>query len=159
GLGDAHGVVVTDPVPSGVSFVSARASQGSCDAAVTCSLGDLGASKKATVTITVSPTSNGPLSDTASTSSSVPDGDPSDNSARSSTTVQATNASADLSIAVSDSPDPVPAGMAVSYALKVSNAGPSTATGVTITNPVPPGTAFVSASPSTSCAVGGGVVT
>src|SRR5262249_5593511 len=56
----ATGVTVTDPLPAGMSFVSATPSQGSCVQAagtVTCSLGGLVASSSATVALVVTPTS------------------------------------------------------------------------------------------------------
>src|SRR6185436_18969716 len=40
----------------------------------------------------------------------------------------------DLSLAATDSPDPVVSGQAITYSLTVSNSGPATATGVVITN-------------------------
>jgi uncharacterized repeat protein (TIGR01451 family) len=52
---------------------------------------------------------------------------------------------ADLSLGKSESPDPVSAGAEVTYTLAVTNTGPSAATNVTLTDPLPPGTSFVSA--------------
>jgi uncharacterized repeat protein (TIGR01451 family) len=52
---------------------------------------------------------------------------------------------ADLSITKSDSPDPVSAGASLTYTIQVSNAGPSTATGVVVTDNLPNGITFVSA--------------
>jgi uncharacterized repeat protein (TIGR01451 family) len=53
--------------------------------------------------------------------------------------------SADLSIAKTDSPDPVSAGGALTYTLSVHDGGPSTATGVVATDRLPNGVTFVSA--------------
>ena len=53
---------------------------------------------------------------------------------------------ADVSVAKTDSPDPVTVGNLVTYQITVSNAGPSVATNVRVTDPVPPGSTFVSAS-------------
>jgi uncharacterized repeat protein (TIGR01451 family) len=56
---------------------------------------------------------------------------------------------ADLSISKSDAapngPDPVTAGNDVSYRLTVTNNGPDDSTGVAVTDDLPPGTSFVSA--------------
>jgi uncharacterized repeat protein (TIGR01451 family) len=52
---------------------------------------------------------------------------------------------ADLSIAKSDSPDPVGAGGALTYTLSVQNAGPDAASGVVVTDKLPKGVTFVSA--------------
>lgn len=71
------------------------------------------------------------------------------------------SASVDLSIANSDTPDPVTAGSELTYTLSISNAGPNTATGVTLTDQWVAGVTFVSASPgcttssnSMTCALG-----
>ena len=49
---------------------------------------------------------------------------------------------ADLSIAMTDSPDPVQVGNNLTYALTVVNNGPATATGVTLTDTLPTGVTF-----------------
>jgi uncharacterized repeat protein (TIGR01451 family) len=67
---------------------------------------------------------------------------------------------ADLSISKSDSPDPVFAGRELTYTLTVSNAGPDDATGVTVTDTLPAGVSFGSASASQgTCSQTGGTVT
>src|SRR5205823_6217781 len=66
----------------------------------------------------------------------------------------------DLSISITDSPDPVAVGAKLTYALTIANVGPSTATAVTVTNVLPPGVTFVSANTSQgSCTQSAGVVT
>ena len=69
--------------------------------------------------------------------------------------------SADLSVAKSDTPDPVSAGGALTYTLSVHNAGPSTATGVVVTDRLPNGVTFVSAHATGggSCSESKGTVT
>jgi uncharacterized repeat protein (TIGR01451 family) len=56
--------------------------------------------------------------------------------------------SADLAIGKSDSPDPVYTSGAVTYTLSVNNAGPNTATGITVTDELPAGVTFGSAAGS-----------
>ena len=52
--------------------------------------------------------------------------------------------SSDLSVTISDSPDPVGAGDNISYLIAVTNNGPGDASGVTLTDIIPAGTTFVS---------------
>jgi uncharacterized repeat protein (TIGR01451 family)/CSLREA domain-containing protein len=67
---------------------------------------------------------------------------------------------ADLSVELSDSPDPVAAGEALTYSVTASNLGPSTVDEVTITTMLDAGTVFVSASGSGwTCGEDSGVVT
>jgi uncharacterized repeat protein (TIGR01451 family) len=67
----------------------------------------------------------------------------------------AAGGSADLSLTKTDSPDPVAAGGALTYTIKVANAGPDAATGVMVTDDLPNGVKFVSAIPTQgSCAAG-----
>jgi uncharacterized repeat protein (TIGR01451 family) len=51
----------------------------------------------------------------------------------------------DLSVAVSDSPDPVTAGQDIVYTFLVGNSGPSAATGVVLSNALPANLSLVSA--------------
>jgi uncharacterized repeat protein (TIGR01451 family) len=60
---------------------------------------------------------------------------------------------ADLRIAAVDSPDPVSVGSTLTYAIEVQNLGPAAATGVTVTDALPKGVDFVSATASSgTCA-------
>ncbi|MCS7197320.1 MAG: S8 family serine peptidase [Candidatus Bipolaricaulota bacterium] len=69
-------------------------------------------------------------------------------------------ATADLVLTKSDTPDPVAAGNALTYTLTVTNNGPETASGVTLSDPLPSGVTFVSATSSQgSCTHAGGTVT
>ncbi|MCA0753621.1 DUF11 domain-containing protein [Paenibacillus sp. N4] len=57
-------------------------------------------------------------------------------------------------------PDPVRVGQILHYTVTVDNTGPSDATGVTVTDTLPAGVSFLSATSSQgSCAVAGGIVT
>jgi uncharacterized repeat protein (TIGR01451 family) len=67
---------------------------------------------------------------------------------------------ADLSLDQSSSPTPPIAGNNVTFALQVTNKGKDTATGVTLTDTLPAGVAFVSTNPSQgTCGQAAGVVT
>lgn len=85
----ATNAVVTDTLPAGVTFVSSTASQGSCSgtSTVTCNLGSLASGANATVTIVVTPTAAGALSNTSGVSSDLPDPNTADDSATEGSTV------------------------------------------------------------------------
>ena len=55
---------------------------------------------------------------------------------------------ADLSVSLSDSPDPVTTGGSLTYSIKVHNGGPDDATNVSVTDGLPGGVTFVSATAS-----------
>jgi uncharacterized repeat protein (TIGR01451 family) len=90
----ATGVTVVDTLPE-VAFVSATPTHGSCaragkgktDGVLTCDLGTLGLAQTATVTIVVSPTREGTITNTATVRANEPDADRTDNTATESTTV------------------------------------------------------------------------
>ncbi len=98
GPGAASGVVLSDPIPSGVSLVSAQSTQGKCvdvgagptAGLVRCPIGNLRANASVTVTIVVKPLSEGSLTNTATISSSVSDPIPNNNSATATTSVGST---------------------------------------------------------------------
>ncbi len=69
-------------------------------------------------------------------------------------------ADADLSVIQADLPDPVIAGNRLSYTLTVTNSGPAIATQVTLTDTLPSGVTFASATPDQgTCSHSGGIVT
>jgi uncharacterized repeat protein (TIGR01451 family) len=156
----ATAVVVSDTLPSSLTFGSATASQGSCSAvgnAVTCTIGDLASGANATVTIVATPTGAGAITNTATVQSAAADPDPADNSSSQGTTV---NLSADVSVTKTVTPTTLAVAGSATFTLTVSNAGPSAASAVQVTDPLPAGLAFVSAVASQgTCAESGGTVT
>jgi len=89
----ATGVMLSDPLPSGVAFVSAMSSQGSCahtSGTVTCTLGALANGALVSVTITVTANTAGTLTNTASVTSEAFDPYTDNNIASASTTVTGT---------------------------------------------------------------------
>jgi len=71
-----------------------------------------------------------------------------------SSTYTCCSGSADLGVALAASPNPVLAGQNLTYTLTVTNLGPSTASSVTLTDTLPAGVTFVSASPGCSYEAG-----
>ena len=160
GPSSASSVVITDTLPSGVTYNSGLASQGSCvntSGTVTCSLGTIANGASATATIKVTPPSTGSITNQASVTSAVSDPVAANNTASAVTTVDPV---ADLAITKTDSPDPVSSGQQLTYTLAVHNNGPSGAAGVTVTDTLPAGVTYNSATPSQgSCNLASGTVT
>ena len=156
GPSSAQNVTVNDTLPTGTTFGSATSSQGSCagTTTVSCALGSIanGASPTITLVVHVGPSvADGTvISNTASVSSTTADPTSANNSATSTTTVAA---SAELAVAKTDAPDPVVAGTDLTYTITVTNNGPSEAANATLSDTLPTGTTFGSATPSQgSCA-------
>jgi len=162
GPGGATAVVLTDTLPEGATYVSATASQGSCSQAagvVTCNLGSLAASASATVSVLArTSAANVPsMTNTAAVDGAEQDGTSSNDRSSETTTVQAT---ADLSVGVSESPDPVEPGADLTYTIVARNAGPSPASSVRIRHELPEGSTYRSAAGTGwACAHAAGVVT
>ncbi len=90
GPSDAAGVTVTDTLPTGVIFGTAISSQGtgcSGTSTVVCNLNDLANGATATVTLAITPTEQGIISNTVSVASDTLDPDLTNNSVTQSTTV------------------------------------------------------------------------
>lgn len=86
----ATNVSVTDTLPAGVTFVSATTTQGNCNgtATVNCNLGSLAAGGSAIVTIVVTPSSAGQLTNSATVTGTEADSDPTNNTASATTLIQ-----------------------------------------------------------------------
>jgi uncharacterized repeat protein (TIGR01451 family) len=140
GASDATTVSVVDALPTGVTFGAATPSQGSCAQAagtVICSLGTIAAGAAATITITVTPTTPGTISNTATVSAATPDPVAGNNSDTELTAV----GTADLSITKTDGVASVVPGTSTTYTITLTNNGPSDVSpGIVLTDQIPPGT-------------------
>jgi uncharacterized repeat protein (TIGR01451 family) len=155
GPNTATSVVITDTLPTSVTFVSASSPCTNIAGVVTCNLGTLNSAGKTNVTIVVTTTISGSITNTAEVSSAVLDLVTNNNTAVAVTTVNP--AHADLAVSKTDSPDPVGAGSNLTYTVTVTNIGPNTATSVMLADTLPTSVTFVSA--SSGCSELEGVVT
>jgi uncharacterized repeat protein (TIGR01451 family) len=74
--------------------------------------------------------------------------------------VQNPSFSSDVALSMTDHPDPVSTGGELTYTLTVENGGPDAATGIILTDTLPPEVTFVSADPALgSCHYSGGLLT
>jgi uncharacterized repeat protein (TIGR01451 family) len=131
------GLVVTDTMPSGVSFVSASTTLGACTrsvSTVTCRIPSLAAAGVATITLVVKPQSAGTISNAANVVANEPDPDSTNNSSTETTTITPV---ADLKISVTDNKTSIVAGSQNTYTIIVNNLGPSAATGAAVTDTFP----------------------
>jgi uncharacterized repeat protein (TIGR01451 family) len=125
GPATATGVTVLDELDVLVRFESAAASRGACAHAagvVRCDLGTVPAGESAAITVTVIPTQQGNVAARATVQANEPDADASDNTSRVLTEV---DPAADLSVRLTDTPDPVRVRDRLTYRAEVANAGPS----------------------------------
>jgi uncharacterized repeat protein (TIGR01451 family) len=150
GPSDANGAIVSDPLPAGLSNATVNCTGnggavcGAFDASVTGTITTLPAGGSATITITATaPNDGATLSNTAAVAppAGVTDPDSSNNQGTAGTAV---NAAADVSV-IKSGPATATPGSNVTYTLVVSNAGPSTAAQLSLSDPTPAGLSFVSA--------------
>jgi len=159
GPSTASTVVFTDTIPTGTTFASFVPAAGwTCPTppgppitSIACTNPSLapGAVAVFTLGVTVDPAAaNGTvITNTATASAATADPNPGNNTATATTTVGV--GSADIGITKTDSPDPVSAGTDLSYTITATNAGPTNAASLSVSDTLPAGTTFVSlASPA-----------
>ncbi len=156
GPGDADNVSITDVIPTSTTFVSFQQNSGPAftlttppvggTGTVTATAATLASGASATFTLVVNVNANTPngstLTNTATVSTSGNDPTGANNS---DTETTAVNTQADLSVTKSDSPDPVSPGDDITYTIVITNAGPSDAQNLQLTDNIPANTTFLSA--------------
>ncbi|WP_328589058.1 DUF7507 domain-containing protein, partial [Cereibacter sphaeroides] len=151
GLSQAENVTVSDTLPSGLVFLSASPSTGSCatqpaagsatsggNNQVVCNLGTINNGSQQTVTIVVRPLLSlleSTLVNRAEVTTSTTETDETNNAAEAS--VGVTFPRFDLLIAKTDTVDPVTVGDETVYRILVTNNGPSAAENVIVTDTLP----------------------
>lgn len=164
GPSSARDIVVTDANLSDGAFTigAVTPSQGSCDppvdGVITCELGDLAAASptttgRAEIAVEVSATEDVDINDVVTVTSPTPDPDQSNNQAQESISVMAV---ADLSVDKTGPPTAI-AGTDITYTLSIANDGPSTASGVTVTDVLSTGVQILSVSGSGGASCNAGV--
>ncbi|WP_347049271.1 Ig-like domain-containing protein [Flavobacterium olei] len=138
----ATGVVINDALPSGYTFVSAVPSAGTWTAP-DWTIGNLANAASATLTVTATVNPTGSYANTATISGNNPETGTTNNSATATPIIQ-TN----LSVTKSVDKSTPNVGDTVKFTITASNSGPSAATGVVVTDSLPSGYTFVSATPS-----------
>jgi uncharacterized repeat protein (TIGR01451 family) len=146
GPSDAQNVSVSDMLPSGETFLSASVGSGSGTSYASGNLGTLAAGSSTSITLVARINGNvaggSTLTDTATVSSSTSDPNAINNTATFNTTV---SSSADLAITKTGGASGTQGGT-VTYTLSVTNHGPNAAQNVSVTDMLPSGETFVSAS-------------
>jgi uncharacterized repeat protein (TIGR01451 family) len=159
GPGIADNAVVTDSIPAGATFASATGGGVLAGNIVTWNLGNLAAGASGSVTLTVNLPANTAYSNEAELDYKVsltPKSVMSNTVATTKTGVPI----ADVSVTVTDAPDPVGSGGTLSYAVSVSNGGGAAAAGGSVTLTLPAGAAFVSGTGTNwTCVAAAGIVT
>ncbi|MBS1678865.1 MAG: DUF11 domain-containing protein [Actinobacteria bacterium] len=156
GPGTAAGVLASDPLPNGLSFVSGSPGCSVAAGTVTCEAGSLaeGASRTFDLKVKVASSLQSCPSNTASVTSSTPDLNTSDNISQ---VCPPVGREIDLQIEKSAAPTTVTSGGQVIYTLIVKNNGPSDASEVKVVDPGANGLDLVAAKPSQgSCSTVGG---
>ncbi|MEU6250992.1 isopeptide-forming domain-containing fimbrial protein [Glycomyces sp. NPDC047010] len=166
----ATGARITDTLPSALAFASSdtgcTGTAGEYGGTVACDLGTIaaGAGTDSHVTVRLDPSYTGTGTDAAATNTATvaadtadpDDANNTDTAALPGGTVAAPSADVVLS-KERETTGPVAPGQNVTYEIIVSNRGPSTATGIAVTDTLPDGMAF--ASSSSGCTASGRTVT
>lgn len=126
GPSNATGVTLTDTLPAGLTYISAVPEQGTCDASVSCALGDMAVGSSVDVVIMVTVQSsvapNSIIENTAVATGTESDPDQQNNTDTENTTVAGV---ADLAITKTDNITTAIPGEENTYTIVITNNGPS----------------------------------
>ncbi len=147
----AQNVFVEDPLPPGLTLISVSSTKGTCAAGIACSIGSLSpfgvSGEEVTITVVASVDEDVPdgtlLENIATVSGSVVDDNPFNDQSQADTLI---SSAATLKISKIDLFDPVEPGGMIFYRIAVTNTGPSAAANVIVSDTLPPGVIFQSAS-------------
>jgi uncharacterized repeat protein (TIGR01451 family) len=139
----ATGVVLTDALPDGVTVTTVPAGCALDGTTLTCAIGDLAVLGSTTVELTgaLDPAARGPVANTADVISDQIDLDPSDNTSTATSDIAVRSA---VSATKKADTGAVTVGGSVLYTVTVANAGPSTATDVSVAEQLPAGATLIS---------------
>jgi uncharacterized repeat protein (TIGR01451 family) len=156
----ADSVRVIDIVPATATVQTVTPSAGTCGQSpgtVSCDIGTLLPAASATIDMVVRPNVQGTIVNGVQTGADVFDRVTANNFTSLATVV---TIGADLELNIVDSPDPVVLGGGITYTISVRNNGPEPATGVTLSDTLPPTVGFIAASTSAgACNEANGTVT
>jgi uncharacterized repeat protein (TIGR01451 family) len=148
GPATANGVVLTSNLPSGITYVSDTPSQGSYTSGTgTWNVGTLAANASATLSLTMTNNVATPVTQTFTKTASTEQDLVAGNDAAS-VTLNPAGTQADLALSKIVTQEPVASGVNFNYVVVVTNLGPGTATGVTMTDALPAGVSLIAAAPS-----------
>lgn len=149
----AASVSLADALPAALRFTSLSAPSGwNCTTPTVGQSGTVSCQRTSmavgtaefTLVTSVAADASGSIANTVNATSTTADPVPGNQSATATTTVAVPQA--DLAVTLVDTPDPVEAGAALTYAITVSNAGPAAAAAVTLSDTLPAATRFASLS-------------
>ena len=157
GPGAATGVEVTDVLPAGFTYVSSAPAGVYDPVTGVWTVGALALDGQAQLTITATATSPGAITNVAvKTGQTEPDPNPSNDSGG---TITSTAPAADVLVVKNVDRSEVLVGETVTFTVRAINRGPSPATGVVITDALPPGLTLITPTPSPGTSLCGGVWT
>ncbi|UCC83107.1 MAG: DUF11 domain-containing protein [Gemmatimonadota bacterium] len=148
GPSDAQGVVVSDQLPAGVTFVSTTRGASESGGVVTWPvIASLASGASVIDTVKIVAAAPGSLLDIASATAATadPDGSNNDGSAPAARVTTTVGEQADIEVAKTG-PSSASPGDTITYVITVTNIGPSAAIDVVLTDPLPAGVTYVSSS-------------